>query len=112
MLPKSERALHDAARPPEEGVDLSLVGQFLAIEPGELRLVIIGVDMANATAGANVQHTPRFRCVMRKPEGALRGWTRACQSARFPIKHPGQSDTTETGAQLAQEMAARDWVSV
>src|SRR5581483_12144704 len=64
---EDERTLHEAARLAEEGVDLTLAGQLLAVMPGEIRLVVEGIDVAHPAGAEDLDDALRLRGEVRPP---------------------------------------------
>src|SRR5262249_49832074 len=96
VLAKREGAPEEPARLGEEGVDGPLAGQLLAVELRQLRLVVEGINVADAAGTEGLDDALRLRREVRGSRGAGVG-----------LEQPRQRNAAEPGDRVAQEVASR-----
>ena len=92
---KFKWTLHQGPGLSEEGVDLSLPGHGLAIQPGQLGLVVEGVHVTGAPRGIDVQDPLGGT---RKMGGTGPESGPGVASPNFLLEQAGQSDGAQTAA--------------
>src|SRR6185503_16366966 len=110
VLLESERALHQPSGASKESVNLPFVGEFLTVVTDEVGLVVVGVEVADAAASADVDDAFGFRWKVCRLGRVRRSGQRrpGGRASGFPLKHPGEREAAQTRACFPQKVAATE----
>ena len=103
VLPERERRLHQPARAAEEGVDLALAGEFLALELRQVGLVVEGVDVAQAPGAEDLDDSLGLRWIVQRFQPFASG-----PCGAFILQQPGEGHRGQAAGGLGQELPARE----
>src|SRR5438094_7849890 len=102
------RASHHIARLAKKSFVLAFSFEGLAIKPYEFGLKIKRINVADSARAKDLHDPLGFRWKMRPPRANARsrGYGRGCfRRARFPVRHPRQSDPTDAAGGCPEKVS-------